>query len=88
MSHPARLMILELLRDKPMHVRDLVRTVPLVQATVSGHLEILRRVGFVDVQIDGRYNLYSTNEAALERYRVDLEGFVDGIVAGLGEDGV
>jgi DNA-binding transcriptional ArsR family regulator len=85
LAHPARLLILELLKHEPMHVRDLTKKVPLVQATVSSHLDILCRVGFLDVEVEGRYNRYKVNEDAVERYWIDLEGFMVGILGDGGE---
>ncbi len=39
------------------------------QPTVSRHLELLRRAGFVEVQKLGRWSFFSRNEAALADYR-------------------
>jgi ArsR family transcriptional regulator len=76
LAHPARLVILNLLRDRPMHVRDIARQLPLVEATVSSHLQILRRVGFLKVWVEGRYNQYSVVEEELARYRRDVSEYL------------
>lgn len=39
------------------------------QPTVSRHLELLRRAGFLEVQKLGRWSFFSRNEAALADYR-------------------
>lgn len=38
------------------------------QPTVSRHLELLRRAGFVDVRRIGRWSFFSRNEAMLSDY--------------------
>lgn len=41
----------------------------LAQPTVSRHLEILRRAGFVKAEKRGRWTFYSRDEAGLRAYR-------------------
>jgi DNA-binding transcriptional ArsR family regulator len=51
--------ILDLLRDGPRPVGDLVDALELTQPAVSKHLRILREAGLVEVQAAGRQRLYS-----------------------------
>lgn len=39
------------------------------QPTVSRHLELLRRAGFVEVRREGRWSFFSRREAGLADYR-------------------
>lgn len=57
--------ILDLLRDGPRPVGDLVDALELTQPAVSKHLRILREAGLVDVQAAGRQRLYSLRAAPL-----------------------
>lgn len=48
LANPARLQILEVLADEPESiVADLVRRLPLAQATVSQHLKVLQEAGLI-----------------------------------------
>lgn len=49
MSHPARIAIVGLLQRSPvMSCNELVKALPLAQATVSQHLKVLREAGIVE----------------------------------------
>ena len=74
LSDPTRVRILELLTERPRTVTELVEALGLAQGRVSSHLSCLRWCGYVEAQVDGRYNRYRLVD---ERVRAIL---------GLGED--
>lgn len=59
LAEPNRRRILDLLRDGPRPVNELVAALELSQPAVSKHLRILREAGLVDVNIVGRSHLYA-----------------------------
>ncbi len=58
LSEPARLGILNSLREGELSVSDLIDRTELGQANLSKHLQILFRLGFVDRRKDGLYVYY------------------------------
>jgi len=66
LGHPARIYILrEIERCAVLSAGEIEARVPLSQSAVSDHLRILRLTGFIQVECQGRYNLYSLNLSAL-----------------------
>ena len=66
-NHPLRQQILRLLHSqKRMAVTSLYVKLRLEQSVASQHLAILRRVGFVTTQIEGKQVFYSVNYTRLE----------------------
>ncbi|KIN63909.1 ArsR family transcriptional regulator [Sulfitobacter noctilucicola] len=67
LAHPARLQILQLLRDTPGCIGgDIVEAIGLAQSTVSEHLRILKKAGIIKGEISGPRTCYALNPAALE----------------------
>ena len=64
-AEPRRREILDLLAAGERSVNELVAQLGLSQPLVSKHLRVLREVGLVGVQGDGRQRLYRLNGAAL-----------------------
>lgn len=60
LGHPARVRILELLRDGELAVGVLQAELGLESGATSQHLVALRRVGLVESRRDGRSVLYRT----------------------------
>lgn len=58
-SQPARIQIVWIIREKPACVCHLVAALGLRQASISQHLMILRKAGFVATRRDSR-NIYYT----------------------------
>jgi ArsR family transcriptional regulator len=58
LGEPARLAILNALRDGERSVTDLMEQTGLGQANVSKHLQLLYSLGFVDRRKEGLYVLY------------------------------
>ena len=63
LAEPARLHILERLRDGEMTVTELVAATGLGQANVSKHLALLFKLGFVARRTEGRYAYYGLADA-------------------------
>lgn len=65
LSHPARLLILNLAWECARTGEELAAILNLTPATVSHHLAQLSEVGLVAYQAQGNYRLYRTQQAAL-----------------------
>jgi ArsR family transcriptional regulator len=59
LGHPARLLIVNLIRNKPRHVEELAVILELSPATVSHHLSKLSDAGLVRSERDQYYQTYS-----------------------------
>ncbi|MBA2661538.1 MAG: winged helix-turn-helix transcriptional regulator [Bradymonadaceae bacterium] len=59
LSEPARLRILNALRDGEKSVTELMEATELGQANVSKHLALLHSLGFVERRKEGLYVIYS-----------------------------
>ena len=70
LSHPARIVIVELLQENGYCLfHDLRRSIPLSDATISQHLQMLRRVHFI------RHQELPNGQIV---YTLDPEGFAAG----------
>jgi DNA-binding transcriptional ArsR family regulator len=58
LAEPARLGILNTLRDREMTVSELIEATGLAQANVSKHLQLLHALGFVDRRKEGLFVYY------------------------------
>jgi DNA-binding HxlR family transcriptional regulator len=67
LGHPARLLILNLLRMKPRHGEELAAILRLNQATVSHHLMRLADVGLVESERSQYYQTYSLKGRTLDK---------------------
>ena len=81
LAEPNRFQIVELLRDGPRPVGDMVHRLGLRQPQVSKHLRVLSDAGLVDVRVDAQRRIYALRpaplkelEAWIERYRRIWEG--------------
>ena len=93
LAEPNRFQIVELLRDGPRPVGDMVHRLGLRQPQVSKHLRVLSDAGLVDVRVDAQRRIYALRPAPLkelegwiERYRRIWEGNfqrLDGVLAEL-----
>lgn len=62
LAHPARLHILELLRDGGAYVMHLTNTLGIYQANVSQHLTVLREAGLVVDEREGMNVIYRVSD--------------------------
>lgn len=93
LAEPNRFLIVELLREGPQPVGDMVHRLGLRQPQVSKHLRVLNDAGLVDVRVDAQRRIYALRAAPLkelevwiERYRRIWEGNfqrLDGVLAEL-----
>jgi DNA-binding transcriptional ArsR family regulator len=81
LAEPNRFQIVELLRDGPRPVGDMVHRLGLRQPQVSKHLRVLSDAGLVDVRVDAQRRIYALQpapwkelEAWIARYRRVWEG--------------
>jgi DNA-binding transcriptional ArsR family regulator len=77
LAEPNRLAIVELLRDGPRSVNDIVHRLGLSQPLVSKHLKVLSEVAIVDRRVDGKRRIYALEQerfAELDRW---LDTFAD-----------
>lgn len=58
LADPIRIRILELLAERPRTVTELVAELGLAQGRVSSHLACLRWCGYVQADVEGRFNRY------------------------------
>ncbi len=66
LADPTRRRILELLRDGEMNAGDLAGHVSVAKPTLSGHLNVLKAVGLIDVTRQGTSLIYRLNTSVLE----------------------
>jgi DNA-binding transcriptional ArsR family regulator len=59
LAEPNRFQIVELLRDGPRSVGDMVHRLGLRQPQVSKHLRVLSDAGLVDVRVDAQRRIYA-----------------------------
>jgi DNA-binding transcriptional ArsR family regulator len=65
LAEPTRRHILDLLRERPRPVGELVDALPLSQPAVSKHLRVLRDAGLVAARVDGPRRIYSVDATPL-----------------------
>jgi DNA-binding transcriptional ArsR family regulator len=58
LAEPNRFQIVELLREGPQPVGDLVHRLKLRQPQVSKHLRVLSEAGLVEVRVDAQRRIY------------------------------
>ncbi len=75
LAEPNRFQIVELLRDGPRPVGDLVDRLGLRQPQVSKHLRVLSDAGLVDVRVDAQRRIYALRPAPLQELEVWLEKY-------------
>lgn len=86
LAEPTRRHILDLLREQPRAVGELVDAVGLSQPGTSKHLRVLRDAGLVDVRKDAQRRVYALRveplaelDAWLEPYRRLWAGRLDAL---------
>jgi DNA-binding transcriptional ArsR family regulator len=70
LAEPNRFQIVELLRDGPRPVGDMVHRLGLRQPQVSKHLRVLSDAGLVDVRVDAQRRIYALRPAPLKELEV------------------
>jgi DNA-binding transcriptional ArsR family regulator len=92
LAEPHRRQILDLLREQPRSVGELVAQTGLSQPGTSKHLRVLREAGLVCVEKDAQRRMYALNPQALmelirwvEPYRAAMAGQLDALERHLDE---
>jgi DNA-binding transcriptional ArsR family regulator len=75
LADPTRRTILELVAERPRHVRELADRLPVSRPAVSQHLKLLKAAGLVTDQAVGARRLYRANPAGLAALRAQLDRF-------------
>ena len=75
LAEPSRFQIVELLRDGPRPVGDMVHRLRLRQPQVSKHPRVLSAAGLVDVRVDAQRRIYALQPAPLRELEVWLERY-------------
>ena len=75
LAEPNRFQIVELLRDGPRPVGEMVHRLGLRQPQVSKHLRVLSEAGLVDVRVDAQRRIYTLRPAPLQELEVWLERY-------------
>jgi DNA-binding transcriptional ArsR family regulator len=92
LAEPNRRLILDLVREQPRSVGELVAQTGLSQPGTSKHLRVLREAGLVRVEKDAQRRVYTLNPQALlelirwvEPYRLAMAGQLDALERHLDE---
>ncbi|WP_395166892.1 ArsR/SmtB family transcription factor [Francisella salimarina] len=80
LSHPARIMILETLLQEEECVGDLVKRLPLAQATISQHLKELNKIGLLCMKVQGKKNFYCINKKRFNKLYEIFSNSLDDIL--------
>jgi DNA-binding transcriptional ArsR family regulator len=75
LAEPSRFQIVELLRNGPRPVGELVNRLKLPQPQVSKHLRVLSDAGLVDVRVDAQRRIYELRPAPLRELEVWIERY-------------
>jgi len=75
LAEPNRFQIVELLRDGPRPVGEMVRRLGLRQPQVSKHLRVLSAAGLVNMRVDAQRRIYTLRPAPLQELELWLERF-------------
>ncbi len=75
LAEPNRFQIVELLREGPRPVGDMVHRLGLRQPQVSKHLRVLSDAGLVDVRVDAQRRIYALRPAPWKELEVWIETY-------------
>ncbi|MEE4194848.1 MAG: metalloregulator ArsR/SmtB family transcription factor [Anaerolineae bacterium] len=67
LGHPTRILILNLIRQKPRHTEELAAILDLKPATISHHLSLLSEAGLLISRKDQYYQIYQLVEEHLQK---------------------
>jgi len=80
LADPNRRKILEILREKDMVVNEIKFRMPVTGATLSHHLDILKRANLVVCERKGQFVKYSLNTSVFEEVmRLLIQVFKKGV---------
>ncbi len=67
LSDENRIAIMNLLSQKELCASELLKSVPIVQSTMSHHMKVLAEAGLVSCRREGKRVYYSVNEEGIRR---------------------
>jgi ArsR family transcriptional regulator len=73
LGHPARIAILRALAKRSCICGEIVEELPLAQSTVSQHLKVLKKAGWITGVLDGPRTCYSLDPESISSFRFVLE---------------
>ena len=76
LSHPTRLQIVKLLKEKPLCVCEILPQIESEQSNTSQHLSILKSQGIVDSKKDGLMVIYRIKSPEVYRMIDIAEGII------------
>ncbi|MGH4038833.1 MAG: autorepressor SdpR family transcription factor [Sphaerochaeta sp.] len=76
LNDPVRRKILDLLKEKPLSVGDILSQLDITGATLSHHLKILKEADLVSKKRDGNFLIYEINTSVMEDIMKWLSGFM------------
>jgi DNA-binding transcriptional ArsR family regulator len=75
LADPTRRRILDMLRDRPHLVGEMVDQLKMSQPLISKHLRVLREAGLVNVRVDAQRRWYELNPAPLAELNAWIEPY-------------
>jgi ArsR family transcriptional regulator, arsenate/arsenite/antimonite-responsive transcriptional repressor len=79
-AHPARISILRILAKREhCNCNEIVKLLPLSQATVSQHLKELKTCGLIDGTVKGPSNIYTLNKITLKEFEAAFKKMMKAI---------
>ncbi len=73
LGHPARIAILDMLKQQACICGEIVEELGLSQSTISQHLKELKEAGLIKGEIEGPRTCYCINAANIEKMQVDMQ---------------
>ena len=78
LGHPVRVKIITfLLSQKECFCGEICKEIPLAQSTVSQHLKVLKKAGFIKGEVEGPRVCYCVDTSRLEILRLLLQGVLE-----------
>ena len=76
LSDPNRQKILDLLKKKELSVGDICKNLNITMATLSHHLDVLKRADLISGRRDGQQIIYSLNLSVMEEITEQIVKFL------------
>ncbi len=73
LGHPERMRIILMLQKGARSVSDMLTEMNIKQSTLSHHLKILRKAGFIRGERIDRYTYYYANKEAFDRLEIIIQ---------------
>jgi DNA-binding transcriptional ArsR family regulator len=87
LADPTRRSLVEMLRDGPLSVGEMVERTTVTQSAVSQHLHVLKAVRLVEERREGSRRYYSLNPAALGELRAYVDTLWNDALTAFSQEG-